>query len=106
VATERDAGFVRLAAYAISKQDEDCSTSSVLHFKYRSAPIRLSQLISSSGHHRFIHDECERDVCDHAIVPRSDLSDKWASDSCGHQNSCQNAFHIQSPLVFFFEEFY
>jgi hypothetical protein len=58
-------------------------------------------LISPGGHRRFIHNECERDICDQAIVLRGNVSDKWASDSCGHQNTCQNAFHIQSPLVLF-----
>jgi hypothetical protein len=32
------------------------------------------------------------------MVLRSNVSYKWASDSCGHQNTCQNAFHIQFPL--------
>jgi hypothetical protein len=61
----------------------------------------LSQFISPGGQRRFIRNERERDICDHAMVLRGNVSDKWASDSCGHQHTCQNAFHIQSPLVFF-----
>ena len=95
-------GFVRLAVFAISQQHEDCSTSSVSQYKKsRSADIRLNQLISPGGHRRFIHIECERDICDHAMVLRGNVSDKWASDSYGYQNTCQNAFHNSIPSGFF-----
>jgi hypothetical protein len=101
VASERDAGFVRLAIFELSQHDENCPTGSVSHCKYRSASGPLSQLIPPSGHRRLIRNEGERDICGPAMILRGNVSYRWTSDSCCHQNTCQNAFHIQSPLFSF-----